>query len=272
MSLIDIYKDIKSAFGGLWQTKERGKSLEIITPYATTNNRFVSVFLSKQGDDFVVTDGGWLSSGVYDVSMNEELCFLKILNHFKASYDIKQLQNNDGTIYFYLKASNAIDITSKLFDLTLFIQNIASVSEISFEDKKEKDIKERFVSKANSFVKSFANKDKLKLNAYLNKEKKDFKFNAIYQNTPNELSLINYITGSSNFYFINSISKTNMLFDMASESNLNEHIKEKISIVDTSAEGYSPQKLSSYLNHLEQFTGSVVVDWHDREKLKVILN
>ena len=48
MNLLEIFTDIKNAFGGLWQTKQRGNSLEIITPYATTNNRFVSVFLSAE--------------------------------------------------------------------------------------------------------------------------------------------------------------------------------------------------------------------------------
>ena len=42
MNLLDIFTDIKNAFGGLWQTKQRGNSLEIITPYATTNNRYPS--------------------------------------------------------------------------------------------------------------------------------------------------------------------------------------------------------------------------------------
>lgn len=127
MKLTDIFIDIKTAFGGLWQTKERGNSLEIITPYATTNNRFVSVFISKQGDEYVVSDGGWLHSGVYDVSINEEPCFLKVFFHYQNSFDIKQITSPEGTEYFYLKTSNPIDIPSKLFDLCLFIQNTAKL-------------------------------------------------------------------------------------------------------------------------------------------------
>ncbi len=96
MNLLEIYNDIKNAFGGLWQTKQRGSSLEIITPYATTNNKFVSVFLSKQGNDYVISDGGWLNSGVYEVSANEEDCFLKIQQHFEYSLDIKHVQNTEG--------------------------------------------------------------------------------------------------------------------------------------------------------------------------------
>jgi len=272
MNLIDIFKDIQNAFGGLWQTKQRGNSLEIITPYATTNNRFVSVFLSKQGNDFVISDGGWLHSGVYDVAIGEETCFLKVLYHFQNSFEIKQIVNTEGLTYYYLKTTNVIDIPAKLFDLTMFIQNIASVSEIAFEDKEEKETKERFVSIANEYLKSFAVKEKLKLNQYLIPDKKDIKFNAIYNNTPNKLSLINYVTGSTPYYFTGSISKTSTNFQMADDSSFKPYINSKVSIIDTSADGYVHERLASYLHHLEHHTGSILVNWSEKEKLQSILN
>lgn len=272
MNLQDVYINIQKSFGGLWQSKERGNSLEIITPYATTNNRFVSVFLSKQNDEFVISDGGWLHSGIYDVFPNEEGCFIKVLNHYQNSFDIKEITSTEGTLYYYVKTKNPIDIPSKLFDLSLFIQNIASVSEITFEDKAEKEAKERFVSIANEYIKSFADKSKLKLNAFLMPDKKDIKFNAIYNNSPSNISLVNYVTGSSHFYFSNSISKANMLFEMAEETAVKSYIKNKISIIDNSADGYAAEKLASYLHHLEHRTGSLLINWHEREKLQSLLN
>lgn len=272
MNLLDIYSDIKNAFGGLWQTKQRGNSLEIITPYATTNNKFVSVFLSKQNDEYIISDGGWINSGIYDVASKEEDCFLKIVQHFQNTFKIRQTQSPENITYFYLKATNPIDIPSKLFDLTLFIQNIVSISEIEFEDKAEKDSKARFVSIANDYLKSFTDESKLKLNSYLYPDKKDIKFNAIYLNTPSSFSLINYITGSSHSYFSNSISKANMLFQMADDSSLNTHIKSKLSIIDTKADGYVPDRLSSYFYHLKHHTGSTLINWSEKEKLHKILN
>jgi hypothetical protein len=272
MNLQEVYINIQNAFGGLWQSKQRGNSLEIITPYATTNNRFVSVFLSKQNDEFVISDGGWLNSGIYDVMPNEEGCFIKVLNHYQNSFDIKEITSSEGVLYYYVKTKNPIDIPSKLFDLSLFIQNIASVSEITFEDKAEKEAKERFVSIANEYLKSFADKSKLKINAFLMPDKKDIKFNAIYNNTPSNLSLVNYVTGSSHFYFSNSISKANMLFEMAEETAAKNFIKNKISIIDNSADGYATEKLAGYLHHLEYRTGSILINWHERERLQAILN
>ena len=281
MNLLEIFTDIKRSFGGLWQTKQRGNSLEIITPYATTNNKFVSVFLSKQGNDYVVSDGGWLNSGIYEVTVNKETCFLKILEHFKNSFEIKQIQSTERIMYYYLKISNPIDIPSKLFDLTLFIQNIVSISEIAFEEKEEKETKEKFVSKANEYLKSFADEEKLKLNAPLYPEKKDIKFNAIYRNTPTSISLVNYVTGNSNAYFTSSVSKANLFFEMV-DDRLNPDkgqffknevkVKAKVSFIDTHENESVSKKRLPFLHHLESHTGSALVYWNEKEKLKKYLN
>jgi hypothetical protein len=273
MSLEQIFTDIKASFNGLWQTKHRGNSIEIITPYATTNNRFVSVFITQQGSDYVLTDGGWLNSGIYDIFFqNEETSFLKILYHYQSSFDIKETTSNEGTTFYYLKVANPIDIPSKIFDLATFIQSIVSVSEISFESKAEKETKARFISKANEYLKSFLHYDKIKTNVFLQPENKELKFNAIYFSSPKELNLINYITGSSYNYFINSISKSNMLFEMADITKYQSYIKSKISLIDTTASGYIPEKFAHYLIHLEKHTGSKVINWSEKEKLQSILN
>jgi len=271
MNLLEIYNDIKNAFGGLWQTKQRGNSLEIITPYATTNNKFVSVFLSKQNDEYIISDGGWINGGIYEVASKEEICFLKIIQHFQSAFKIQETQSPENITYFYVKANNPIDIPSKLFDLTLFIQNIVSISEIEFEDKEDKESKERFVTIANEYLKSFTDAKKLHLNTYLNKERKDIKFNAVYNNTPSTLSLVNYVTGSSPYHFTGSIAKTSTYFQMADDSTSHQFIKNKVSIIDNIANGFVPNKIAGLLYHLEHHTGSTLINWSEKEKLHKIL-
>ncbi|MVX37295.1 hypothetical protein [Myroides sp. LoEW2-1] len=268
----NIYTDITKAFGNLWKTKQRGNSLEIITPYATTNNRFISVFLTRQGSEFVITDGGWLKSGVYDVIFSEENCFLKVYSHFLNAFEIKEVIGQNKQTYYYLKTKNTIDVPSKVFDLAMFIQNIVSVCEIEFSDKKETETKSRFQSKVNEYLKQSVDIEKLKFNVFLDPNKKELKFNAIFNNTASNFSLINYITGSSNYYYTNSISKANMLFEMADNTDYKSFIKQKVSIIDTEAEGYNEAKIVSYLNHLEHHTNSKLVNWYEKEKLMVILN
>lgn len=273
MILQSIFTEIKNSFGGLWQTKERGQSLEIITPYATTNSKFISVFLSMQGNDFVISDGGWINSGIYEnTPQNDEGCFLKVFYHYLHSFDIKEIETPEGVTYYYIKASAAIDVPAKVLALSSFVQSVVSVSEISFEDKAEKETKARFVSKANEYLKSIVSADKLKLNRYINEQKKEIRFNAIFYKTQSSLTLINYITGSSNSHFANSIFKANTLFEMAEGTNAKDYIHDKISFVDTSAAGYAQEKLAHFLLHLENHTGSRIVNWSEKEKLQSILN
>lgn len=268
MSFAEIFEDIKKSFHGIWQTKERGNSLEIITPYATTNNRFISVFLVKQGDEYIISDGGWIRSGIYDVILGEESCFLKVFYHYQSSFNILEVDSKEGVTFYYLKTSNTIDIPSRIFDLSLFIQNIVSVSEIDFENKIEKESKELFVSKANEYLKTFVNNDKIKFNRHLDPNRKEIKFNAIFYKNQNDLTLINYVTGSTQSYFSNSIFKANTLYEMAEETVYKDYIHEKITVVDTNAIGYVPNKMAHYLLHLEKHTGSKMVEWNQKEKLK----
>jgi hypothetical protein len=273
MNLLNIFEDVKNSFFGIWQYRERGNTLEIITPYATTNNRFISVFLTKQGDKYIVSDGGWVSSGVYDIKIKDDTCFLKIFYHFKNSYNVEEISSKDGIIYYYNKSVNIIDIPSKIFDLSLFIQNIVSVSEIEFENKEEKNVRELFTSKANDYIKSIVtNLDKIKFNRYLDPHKREVKFNAIYYINDSKVSLLNYVTGSSFSYFSNSIFKANQLYEMAEDTAYKNCISSKITVVDTDADGYIPNKISPYLYHLINHTESEIVEWNSREKLNYLLN
>ena len=75
----EIFTDVRDSFSTLWQFKERGTALEVITPYATTSAKFVSVFISKQGEEFIVSDGGWIEEQVYGCILDlDNDCFQKI--------------------------------------------------------------------------------------------------------------------------------------------------------------------------------------------------
>ncbi|MCU4155232.1 hypothetical protein J1N10_04550 [Carboxylicivirga sp. A043] len=273
MKLQQLFENIKGEFNALWKYKQRGDTLEIVCPYATTQNRFVSVFVTKQGNDFIISDGAWVSGGIYnEEGLGDESCFIKVLEHFRNAYNILETHASNGSIYYYLKTSNPIDIPSKVFDLSTFIQNILSVADIAFENKQEKESVKRFASKANNFLKSFIPSYKIKVNDYLNPDKKELKFNALYFASPSKITLINYITGSTNTHFSNSIFKANTLFEMAEASIMQPHIAEKLSVVDTDALGYSPEKIGHYLLHLERQTASKIINWVEREKLQSLLN
>lgn len=267
-----LYSDIVTTFGNLWSFKKRDKSIEIITPFATTNHRFISVFLTIQGTDYVVTDGGWIEQGIYDNNFNiDEDCYKKIMLHYQDVFKIKETKNAVKTTYFYKKTNNPISVASIVFDLSNFISTIVSLSFVEYTEKEEKETKERFNKKANLYLSQIVDKEEINFNAHIDNNKK-IKFSAIISKNKSELILLNYITGSSDYYFNNSISKTNMMFEMALKTQYSRFIRKKISIVDTDATGFIPQKVNPFLNHLSENTNSVEVKWHEREKLSNIIN
>ena len=64
-----IFEIVRTAFNSLWKMRMRGDTLEIITPFATTNDKFVSIFVSIRKNGYVVNDGGWLANGFYDCDL-----------------------------------------------------------------------------------------------------------------------------------------------------------------------------------------------------------
>ena len=271
-NLNKILNEVQIAFGNLWQSKQRGNSLEVITPFATTSHKFISIFISIQGSDFVISDGGWINQGVYENSFNlDEDSFRKTLFHYQNAYNISETKNQADTTFFYKKTNKSVSIPSLVFDMSNFISAIVSASEIEFTEIVEKENKERFKSIANEYLQSFLPKEKLNLKGYLDEQKK-IKFNAIITKSSSELILVNYITGSNNYYFTNSITRTTFFFNMATKTELNNHIHRKLAIIEDGAVGYHPEDISSYLNHLESSTNSTLVKWSEKENLKTIIN
>src|SRR5690606_9371443 len=208
MKTLEIFKDIQDTFSDLWKYKLRGQTLEIITPYATSNNSFVSVFFTIRGNEYIFSDGGWLSTGEYGFSLIDHLCFQKLFDHFQDSFSVLQTSAKDGTNYYYTKTTNVIDIPSRLFDITLFVQGVINSAAVEFSEGSGIS-RTLFNSRVNSFLKSNFNNKKMHFNAPLIAGREDLKFNVIYNHTPNIMILMNYITGSTDVNFTNSIWKTN---------------------------------------------------------------
>lgn len=268
----DIFSDIQSSFNSLWKFKRRGRTLEIITPYATTSSKFVSVFLSEINNEYVVSDGGWINEGIYDNTFDIEDCsFLKIVDHYINCFDIKQTKGIGDKTYFYKKTIIKSSVPSLVMDLSVFISNIISLAEIEFSDKEEREYVARFGTRVNTYLQSFIQKDKIDTMGYLD-EKRTIKLSAIIKPTHSKLILINYITGSNPSHFTNSISKANFIFELAEGSKYRNHIGGKISIIDNLSNGYQPDKFAGFLKHLNENTKASEVNWSDKEKLKEMVS
>src|SRR5438876_803964 len=126
-----IYKDILSSFGKLWKYKEREKSLEIITPFATTSQKFVSVFLTKRENEFIVSDGGWIAEGLYDNIFDRNIdCFERVVSYYLDTFNIQEAKNLSSTSVFYKKTEKQISVPSLVFDLANFISTTISLTNV----------------------------------------------------------------------------------------------------------------------------------------------
>lgn len=269
--LKEIFSDVQNSFSALWQFKERGNAIEIITPYATTSAKFISVFVSTQNHEFIVSDGGWIDEQVYDCVLElDNECFQKIHEHYLNSFNIKRTNGLGDTIFYYKKTNSEKAIASIIMDLSVFISNIVSLAQVEYSDKEEKQSIKRFNKKANDYLKTFVEKDNLNTSGYLGDEK-NVRCDAYINTSNSRLIVLNYITGSTASHFTNSISKANFMFEMAAKSKYHPYIIRKISLIDTISKGYDSIRFAHFLAHLHENTKAIEINWSDKNKLKELI-
>lgn len=270
-NLKEIFKNLKESFCSLWQFKDRGKTLEIITPYSTITSKFISVFITERDNSIIISDGGWIASGYYDTDVNmQDEFFSKLFYTYESYFDIKKIDKNEVPFY-YKKADKEVSIPSFLFDMVQFIQGVVGGSVVEFEDLKEKAEKETFKREANSYIANIAQHDTIKVNTHLSEDLKSIRFNAIITKRKNRLTLLNYVTGSSISYFIGSIGKANLNFEIATESEFSPFMDTKIALINDTASGFQQDKLYKYLEKMERNTNSKNILWSEKYKLNEYL-
>lgn len=272
MELLTIFETIKDAFDSLWTYKVRGNSIEIITPYATTNDMFISVFITLRGQEFVVSDGGWLSNGGYDTTIAfDDDCFTKLYYHYEHYYDVKSTSDKAGNIYYFKKTSNIRTVSNIVYDLTNFISAVVSSSLIQFQDVAEREEKAFFTREANAFIESIVPNSGTKHNQSIGEALKNIRFSTIITYPKSKLTLVSYVTGSNYSYFQSSIARANLNFEIAAKSQYNSFIRSKIAFINDKADGFKQDRLYEYLNELERHTDTPNIKWSEREKLQEYL-
>ncbi len=271
-----IFLDVKRNFDALWSAKLRNDQvIEIITPYSTTSNKFVSLFVTKQNGRYIVSDGGLLNSEAYESEIDyDNQCLLKVLYHLEGYYEIKATTDKNGNKHYYKSTDNEKLIPNLVYEMAQYISMCVSAATVPFVDEKEKEEKETFRKQVNTYLESMVTKSsKLTLNGYLDKKNfRSVRFNAIIAKNNSSLSLVNYITGSNVSYFTKSISNASVLFEIADNSPYRDFIKQKIAVVNNGAEGFVSGKLQKHFEILHEHTGRDPINWSEKDNLIAILN
>ncbi len=271
MDLEFISKNIKSSFCNLTQFKLRGEVLEVITAFSTINRKFISVFVTFNKNEFVITDNGWVYKNYYENSQdksNDEL-LNNITNSYINSFNVKQTVDVNGIHYYYKKCDNISQIPAAVFDVANFLLGIINATLLQYKDESEEKERDHFKSDASSFLKSNY-KEAVSLKKSLD-DIKSVVFNAIIEKE-SKLYLITYITGSSAFYFDSDINKSIVNFELSKKSNFNPYIKGRYAIINDLSLGYNPQRSSTILGLLYEKTNSDPILWSKKETLLSSIN
>lgn len=267
-SFEQFFYQVQKDYGQLWDFKLRGNTLEIITPHSTTTDKFVSVFLVAQGDEYVVSDGGFLAHGAYmDSDMGESTCYDRLFEHLETHYAVRQVMDTVGTILYYKKTNLSERVSSLVLDMASFIVGVVNASQVPFVSMNETAARRRFTSQANNYVREVFARREVKFNSPVSDTAKT-RYSAILRHRT-KISLINYVTGSDVHYFTNSISKANMSFELLDGGELNKLILHRVAFVDDLSDGYQAGVFTGHLRVLER-TCSIAY-WSQKDKLHRIL-
>ena len=196
------------------------------------------------------------------------LC-LRVTHNYQINYNIHEAINSRGDKFYYKSCNNELELASIVFDLANFVVGVINSTCIQYVDEKDAKERETFKRDADNFLKSFYSE-----RVVFRKSLDDFssiKFNAII-NKKQDIYLITYITGSSQFYFENDLRRTIVNFEIALRSKFKHYIKERLSIVNNSSDGYHPERSSTIINLLKEKTTKLPINWSEKERILEYVN
>lgn len=261
----ELIQDIINTFSALWQVKCVGESYEIITPVPTSNDMFVSVFLTFRGDEYIVTDAGWLDSGVYDIDEIGDTIYKKIMTYYQECYGIKTVKSRN-LIYYFKKTDKAYLVPNLIFDVSAVISGVVSTScaEIAQTVDKSYNI---FTKRAHSYLRTFIPNDNFLSKREIKEIFPALSFGAAIKGH-NGISLLNFATGSNDSYYINSLCKSQTSFEMVQKADSQNHFNNKILLLDDLKKSLTSTKVGVYVKFVRDKQICDIDMWSNRDILK----
>ena len=261
----ELIRDIITTFSSLWQVRRHGESYEIITPVSTSNNMFVSVFLTRRGDDYIVTDAGWIDSGAYDIDEIGDAVYKKIISYYIGCYGIKKVKARN-LFYYYKKTNKAILVPNLIFDVSAFISGLVSTAcaEIAQTTDKTYNI---FKKKAHAFLRTFIPNDYFLSTKEIKESFPALTFGAAIKGN-NGISLLNFATGSNDSYYINSLCKSQTSFEIVQKSDINNTFSKRILLLDDLKKSLTSERVGVYVRFVRDKQICDIDTWSNRNVLK----
>lgn len=259
----NLFNSIRESYNSLWHVKVLGESLEIVTPMVTTNELFVSVFVTQRGDDYVVTDGGWISAGYYDCELElMGAAYNKLFQYYLENYKILQTVGHGRTM-FYKKVRDRNLVVNAVFEISNFISAIVSGSNIQFQsDKKE----HKFRTAVRDYLTKDLEQGKFEFNCGL-KNSSSIKYGAI-SHFAGHLQLLNMVTGSTTSYYSNSLCRSDFYFEAARHYREKYKINKTVALLDDSSPSvYGSPQVRELIALSQEKKDNILLPWSEKGKL-----
>lgn len=262
-------EEIIKEYSSLWKFKERGNCIEIITPMVTTTDMFVSVYLTLRGSEYIITDGGQMVTGMYDVTFDFD-CKIqnKIKSFFLEQFDVSSTEGK-GRLFFYKKVDNFKSIPKAVFDVSNFISSM--VNSVDMPLVEERSYKQ-FRAKAKSFFMERFGDLNLEFDQPISSDYA-VKFNVIARQN-NGLRLINFVTGSSTSYYRNSLSLSFSKFQMIERTKYNHLVTNMITLMDDQNDAiYNSCEVKPFKDLLKESSDTrlAAFTWNERERVHKLI-
>ncbi len=240
-----IFAEIKSDFNSLWNYKLRGGTLEIITPFSTLINNFITVFLTQRGDRFIVSDGQNLKRNLEKLEISNNHKNTLFLNEIANHYEVKKSEDKSRCFYFK-STTNLRLLTAYIYDVVFFQNAVFNLlySNSAFCELETQE--QRFSTQTTELLQRKIEDNRN--NNFFELDKRNplitnAGFNAVLKQTgSNRLWAAMCISGSSPSYFCNSMNRATAGF---LHVNNQKDLKESIylaAIIDETAKGNDFQR------------------------------
>ena len=260
----ELYEYIIKSYQSLWHIKNYDKTIEITTPVATTNDMFVTVFVTKRGDDYIATDGGWIQSGLYECEIQNGNVYKKVFNYYLEKFCVQQTLGQGH--YFYIKKTQRAELLPNIvFDMAYFIGSVVSSAGIQYvSDRTEATFKKN----ARGYLRQLYGEEAFDYDKPIS-DNLNIKFNAIARRNDGA-RVINFVSGSNSSYYANSLCRSNMNFEMLLPHKEALNVRNMITLLDdrTTSVIESPQ-VQMYYNFLldNRSDERPVVLWNQKTEL-----
>lgn len=276
--LNDIFKAVKSDFCTLVDFKIRGDTIEIITGIPTISSSFVSLFISQQDNQYVISDGGWIHQGMYDNQVNDDTVYDRVLTQYIEHFNISQTRTSKHVLYYYKKVASFDLISSAVFDVGYFVSNVVNAQMLQYTDVNENKDRRVFHNEMNSLLRHWFHDKQVETNFKVSLNPQySIRFNAAVIVSKSVTYYTMYVTGSNQSYFNKDLTKAVLNFEMLDEGVSNKNYLRKVALINTNAPGWNPDNSAAYLHRLANVVGHEPIyigntDLINEKKIKAIIS